>query len=135
MLNPFKDSGSGHPGSSIERTCVMPPAQWHSSSSIPQIVTWNGTSCSTATALSSVRLGWNIRVSHACGKSVHDPSGRSKIRHDGGQLQSSARRIASKDGEPRLAVERRLEQTMDSEGAGGVLRFETVLGCPFRSPL
>ena len=30
MPNPLKDSGSGQPGSRIERTCVTPPAQWHS---------------------------------------------------------------------------------------------------------
>src|SRR5207244_11461562 len=52
MSNLLRGSGSGQPGSRIESTCVTPPAQWQSSSSIPQIVTWKGTSCISATARS-----------------------------------------------------------------------------------
>src|ERR1700736_5936630 len=46
----LKGSGSGQPGSRIDRTWVTPPAQWAESSSIPQIVTWKGTSSLWATA-------------------------------------------------------------------------------------
>src|SRR5438067_5147430 len=49
MSNLLRESGSGHPGSRIESTCVTPTAQWPSSSSIPQIVNWNGISCNSAT--------------------------------------------------------------------------------------
>src|SRR5438552_10698857 len=49
MSNLLRESGSGHPGSRIESTCVTPPAQLPSSSSIPQIVNWNGISCNSAT--------------------------------------------------------------------------------------
>src|SRR5271156_857556 len=50
MSNPLRDSGSGQPGARIESTCVMPPAQCPSSSSIPQIVNWNGINSISATA-------------------------------------------------------------------------------------